>query len=114
VKLFLIDECKQNPNSNGGAAIDYKGSRDIHLPHRCNPNGPDTIDGPKAKNGNTAPRQILDAQLFRRSPLIPNELRRGTSSIRKYMSLPFHGVQEHPNWMSYATWASVLIWTAPG
>jgi hypothetical protein len=26
--------------------------------------------------------------------------------------LTFHGVQERPNWMSYVTWASILIWPA--
>jgi hypothetical protein len=46
-------------------AIDYKGSRDVQAPPICNPNGLDTIHGPKAKNGGTTPRQILDVQLFR-------------------------------------------------
>jgi hypothetical protein len=45
--------------------------------------------------------------------LIPDEYGHGTSSILKDISLSFQGVQEHPNWMSYATWASVIIWTAP-
>jgi hypothetical protein len=38
----------QNPNYNGVAAIDYKGSRDVQVPTGCNPNGMDTIHNPKA------------------------------------------------------------------
>jgi hypothetical protein len=32
VKLFLTDEYKQNPSSNGAAATNYKGSRDVKVP----------------------------------------------------------------------------------
>jgi hypothetical protein len=39
---------------------------------------------------------------------------RGTSPIRITISLCFQRVQEHHNWVSYAIWASVLRWTAPG
>jgi hypothetical protein len=94
-------------------ATDYKGSRDMQVPPGCNPNGLDTIHGPKAKNGSAAPRYILDVQLFQRSPLIPDEFGHGTNSIRNLISLPFHGVQELPSWMSYVTWTSVSIWTPP-
>jgi hypothetical protein len=70
-----------------------------------NPNGLDTIHDPKAKNGGVAPRQILDIKLFRLFLLILDDFRHGTSSIGNPISLPFQGVQERPNWMSYATWA---------
>jgi hypothetical protein len=43
-------------------ATDYKGSRDVQVTPECNPNGPDITHGPKAKNGGTAPRQILDVK----------------------------------------------------
>jgi hypothetical protein len=45
-------------------AIDYKGSRDVQVHPGHNPNGLDTIHGPKAKNSGAAARQILDIQLF--------------------------------------------------
>jgi hypothetical protein len=104
----------QHPNSTGAAVIDYIGSRDVHIPPGCNPNGLDTIHGPKAKNGGTTQRQILDVQFFRRFPLIPDEFGPSTSSIRKDIPLPFQEVQGRTNWMSYMTWTLVLIWTAPG
>jgi hypothetical protein len=56
VKLFLTDLSKQNPNSNGVAATDYKGSRDMQVSLVLNTNGLDTIHGPKAKNGGTTSR----------------------------------------------------------
>jgi hypothetical protein len=51
-------------NSNSVVDIDYKGSRDVHVTTGHNPNGLDTIHGPKLKNGGATPRQILDLQLF--------------------------------------------------
>jgi hypothetical protein len=47
MKLFLIDKSKQNSNSNGVVATDYKGSRDVQVPPGCSPNGLDTIHDPK-------------------------------------------------------------------
>jgi hypothetical protein len=67
-----------------------------------------------AKNGGEAPRQIMDIQMFQQFPLIADELRHRTSSIRNFISLPFQGVQELPEWISYATLASVLMCTSPG
>jgi hypothetical protein len=64
---------------------------------RHNPNGLDMIDGPMAKNGSVAPRQILDVQLFWWSPLADDEFVHGTSSIGKVISLPFQWVQECPS-----------------
>jgi hypothetical protein len=73
-------------------ATNYKGSRDVQVPHGCNPNGLDTIHSSKAKNGGATPRQILDIQLFQRFLLIPGEFGHVTSSIGKFISLPFQGV----------------------
>jgi hypothetical protein len=67
-----------------------------------------------AKNGGEAPRQIMDIQMFQQFPLFADELRHRTSSSRNFVSLPFQGVQELPDWMSYATLASVLMCTSPG
>jgi hypothetical protein len=75
----------------------------MQVPHECNPNGLHTIHGPKAKNGGTAPRQILNIQLFQRSSLIPDKFVHGASSIRKFISLNFHEAQECSNWMLYMT-----------
>jgi hypothetical protein len=95
------------------AATDYKGSRDVQVLLGHNPNGIDMIHSPKAKNGGAAPRQILNIELFQRSLLILDEFGHETNSIGKCISLPFQGVQERPNWMSYVTWESVLIWATP-
>jgi hypothetical protein len=70
--------------------------------------GLDMIHGPKVKNGSAALRQILDIQLFRLFPLIPDEFVHGTSSIGTFISLPIQGVQECLKWMSYTSWMS---WT---
>jgi hypothetical protein len=56
------------------AASDYKGPRDMQVPPGCNPNGLDMIHGPKAKNNGAGPRQILDAHLIQRFPMISDEL----------------------------------------
>jgi hypothetical protein len=55
------------------------------------------IHGTKAKNGDVAPRQILDGQLICVFLLIPDEFGHGTSSIGMVISLPFQRLQEHPN-----------------
>jgi hypothetical protein len=86
----------------------------VQVPSRCNPNGLDKIHGPKVKNGGTTLRQILDVQLFWLFLLILDEFRHGTSCLVVIISLHFQGVQEHPNSMSYATWALILMWTTPG
>jgi hypothetical protein len=70
-------------------ATGYKGSRGVQVPPGHNPIGLDMIHDPKAKNGGTTPRQILDIQLFRQSLLISDEFEHGTSFIRKSISLPF-------------------------
>jgi hypothetical protein len=77
-------------------ATDYKGSRDVQLTPGHNPNGLDMIHSPKAKNGGAAPRQIVDIKLFQRIPLISDDLRHGTSSIGKDMSLPFQESKNVP------------------
>jgi hypothetical protein len=85
----------------------------VQVPLGCNPNGLDMIHGPKVKNSGAAPRHILDVQLFWWFPFIPDEFWHRTSYTKNTISLPFHRVQERPDWMSYATWASVLKWTTP-
>jgi hypothetical protein len=92
---------------------DYIRSRNVQVTPGHNPNGLDMIHGPKAKHGGATSRQIQDIKLFWWFPLIPDDFRYGPSSIGNTISLPFQEVQERPNWMSYATWASALIWTAP-
>jgi hypothetical protein len=37
-----------------------------------------------------------------------------TGPVGKIISLYFQRIQEHPNWMSYATWASILRWSTRG
>jgi hypothetical protein len=91
-----------------------KGLGTCKYPLGHNLNGLETIHGPKAKNGGAAPRQSLEVQLFQRLSFIPFEFGYVTHSIGKVTSLPFHGVQECPNWMLYATWAFVLMGTTPG
>jgi hypothetical protein len=78
-------------------ATDYKESRDMHVTPGCKPNGLQTKHSPKAKKGGATLKQILDVQLFRRFQSIPDDFGHGTSSIKKDISLPFHGVQERPN-----------------
>jgi hypothetical protein len=85
----------------------------MQVPHGCNPNGLDTIHIPNDKNGGATSRQILDVQLFWLFPLISDKFRPKTISIGNIILLPFQGVQERPNWMLYAKWASVLMWTTP-
>jgi hypothetical protein len=68
---------------------DYKGSRDMHVTPRRNPNELDMIQGPKVINDGAAPRQILDIKLFLLLPLIPDDFRHGTNFIGKFISLPF-------------------------
>jgi hypothetical protein len=69
----------------------------MQVPSGCNTNGLDTIHNANARIGIAAPRQILDVQLFRWSPFIPDEFGDGISSIRNIISLPHQGVQGHPN-----------------
>jgi hypothetical protein len=55
---------------------------------------------------------ILD--LFHKFHLIQILVVYETSPIRNIISLSFQRVQEHPDWMLYATWASILRSTSPG
>jgi hypothetical protein len=70
--------------------------------------------GPKARQtGDAAPWQILDVNLFRRFPLTQDEFWHDTSAIGSTMKLSFQPYIECPT-SPYATWASVLLHTAPG
>jgi hypothetical protein len=66
------------------------------------------------KGVGAAPCQILDVNLFHRFPLTQNEFWHGTSSIGRSMKLCFQPYIERPKPTLYATWASVLLRTAPG
>jgi hypothetical protein len=46
--------------------------------------------------------------------MTPDEFGPPTKTIGKVFSLAFHTYQERPNLASYATWATVLVLTAPG
>jgi hypothetical protein len=71
--------------------------------------------GPKAhQTGDAAPWQILDVNLFRRFPLTQDEFWHETSSIGSSMKLFFQPYIKRPKPTLYATWASVLLRTAPG
>jgi hypothetical protein len=71
--------------------------------------------GPKAhQTGDAAPWQVLDVNLFRRFPLTPDEFWHETSAIVSFMKLCFQPNIERPKPTLYATWASVLLRTAPG
>jgi hypothetical protein len=71
--------------------------------------------GPKAHQiGDAAPWQILDVNLFRRFPLTHDEFRHETGAIGSSMKFCFQPYIEHTKPSPYATWASVLVRTAPG
>jgi hypothetical protein len=58
--------------------------------------------------------QILDVNLFRRFPLTRDEFWHKTSAIGRFMKFCFQPHIERPKPTPYATWASVLLRTAPG
>jgi hypothetical protein len=58
--------------------------------------------------------QILDVNLFRRFPLTRDEFWHKTGDIRRFMKFFFQPYIERPKLTPYATWASVLLRTAPG
>jgi hypothetical protein len=49
----------------------------VQVPPGCNPNGLETIHGPKAKNGGATPIHILDVQFFDDSYLFLMNFDRG-------------------------------------
>jgi hypothetical protein len=68
--------------------------------------------GPKAhQTGDAAPWQILDVNLFRIFPLTQDEFWHETGAIGSSIKLCFQPYIERPT--PYATWASVLLRTAP-
>jgi hypothetical protein len=71
--------------------------------------------GPKAhQTDDAAPWQILDVKLFRRFPLTQDKVWHETGAIGSSMKLCFQPYIERPKLTPYATWASVLLRTAPG
>jgi hypothetical protein len=72
------------------------------------------IHDPKAKNDGSTPRYILDIKLFWWFPFIEDEFGHEASYIEKVISLPFQGVHECPDYISYGIWSLVLMWTTHG
>jgi hypothetical protein len=71
--------------------------------------------GPKAhQTGDVAPWQILGVKLFRRFLLTQDEFWHETGAIGRSMKLCFQPYIERPKPTQYASWASVLLRTAPG
>ena len=78
------------------------------------PNGPkhDTrSNGPK--DGVAAPWQILDADLFRRFPLILKGFRCETTCIGFLIKLAFQPYMDHRKWGPDASWVTSLRQTGP-
>jgi hypothetical protein len=94
-------------------ATNYKGSSDAQVTPGCNPNGLHTIHGPKGQKLWCNTKIDSGRPIVSIISVIPDDFGYGTSFIGNFISLPFQGVQERPNWMLYATWTSVLIWKAP-
>ena len=67
----------------------------------------DSIQGPMGQNGDAAPEQILDSELFRQLPSTPVESGGETSGVGKASSLAFHAYKEHQNLTPYAARASI-------
>jgi hypothetical protein len=71
--------------------------------------------GAKAhQTGDAAHWEILDVNLFRRSPLTQDEFWHETSAIGSSVKLCFQPYIKRPKPTPYATWVSVLLRTAPG
>ena len=66
------------------------------------------------QTGDATPWQILDVNLFRRFPLTQDDFRHETGAIGSSMKFRFQPYKERPKPTSYATWASILVRTAPG
>ena len=79
----------------------YEDSKVVQETSRRTLMGSHEIQGPKAKNGDAAPGQILDLYLFRRFPLTPVEFGHETGSIGKVMKLSFRAYEERPNQSPY-------------
>jgi hypothetical protein len=61
-----------------------------------------------------APWQILDVNLFRRFPLTHDGFWHETGAIGSSIKLCFQPYIERPKLTLHATWASILLRTAPG
>ena len=77
--------------------------------------GPNTIHGPTdQKKGVGAPWQILDADLFRRFPLILKGFCRETTWIGFLIKLSFQPYVDHRKRSPDASWVTSLKQTDPG
>ena len=74
----------------------------------------DTLDNSPKKDSGAAPWQILDVTLFQQFSLTSNEFEPETDVIGSSFKLSFHPYNERPKRTLYATWASFLVWAAPG
>jgi hypothetical protein len=81
----------------------------------CTPNGLqyDTRAN-SPKDGDAAPRQILDIHLIRRFLLTQASFGHGSGAIGSSMKLSFQPYVEHRNRTPYVAWASNLKQIAPG
>jgi hypothetical protein len=114
VTLFDEIESKQNPNLIWWWLLNKKELGACKSP-RCNPNGfqhGTRANGPT--DGDTAPWQILDAQLFRRFPSTQKKYWGGTSAIGSSMKFSFQAYIERPNPTSYVARASILVKSGSG
>jgi hypothetical protein len=68
----------------------------------------------RTKNGDAAPGQILDADLFRRFPLTQKEFGPQTNAIGFLMKLSFQPYVNRRKRSPDASWASVLLLAGPG
>jgi hypothetical protein len=66
------------------------------------------------KDGDAAPRQILDVQLIQWFPLTQASFGHGSSAIGSFMKIYFQPYMERQNRTPYVAWASNLRQTAPG
>ena len=70
--------------------------------------------GQRPKNCGAIPKQILDFKLHELFPLTLDEFGNEASAIGKFIFLSFRAYKERLDQSPYATWAAVLVRTAPG
>ena len=70
--------------------------------------------GQRPENCSASPRQILDFNLYELFLLTPDEFGNETGAIGKVIFLSFRGYKERLDRSPYATWAAVLVRSAPG
>jgi len=92
----------------------YKGLRVVTTPRHAPLTGLTTIHGPRNKNGDAAPKQILDTDLFRCFQITQKDLGPQTNAISFIMKLSFQPWVEHQKWSPDTSWVSVLLLAGPG